>query len=193
MFTQQWSNVSHLVRTLRMYHIPICNHQKLGCATWITWASGQGCVTASQTMSDHITRLTKPSRFFACNVEKCPQPSLLPGGWPYEVHTRLVLWVLSADFIGWKLAVFKPLQKSSMTADCNVPQLVAQEDGSMIVPTFNWTDFFIIFCSIVCFLFLFLLFLSVLMLASDWEVDWSWSRGILALGVCWMNHDIIVQ
>ena len=34
------------------------------------WVSGRGCATASQTMSDYITRSTRPSRFFTCNVEK---------------------------------------------------------------------------------------------------------------------------
>ena len=28
------------------------------------------------------------------------------------------------------------------SAECNVSQLVADEEGDMIVPTFDWTDFF---------------------------------------------------
>ena len=28
------------------------------------------------------------------------------------------------------------------SAECNVSQLVADEDGNVIVPTFDWSDFF---------------------------------------------------
>ena len=28
------------------------------------------------------------------------------------------------------------------SAECNVSQLVADEDGNVILPTFDWTDFF---------------------------------------------------
>ena len=33
-------------------------------------------------------------------------------------------------------------QVVNTSADCNIAQLVAREDGSIIVPTYNWTDFF---------------------------------------------------
>lgn len=41
---------------------------------------------------------------------------------------------------GWELAVHAEVINKS--AECNYAQLVSREDGSTIVPTFNWTDFF---------------------------------------------------
>ena len=69
--------------------------------------------------------------------------TLIPSCRPYNILAGLVFWSFKHHFCRTKIGTLKGIaQAVNDSAECNFAQLVCNEDGSTIVPTYDWTDFF---------------------------------------------------
>ena len=69
--------------------------------------------------------------------------NIFPTSLAYKIFTRPVLWFDEAVFCQTKIGDLNDIANCvSFSSSDNVPQLAGSLDGSIFVPTYNWSEYF---------------------------------------------------